>query len=278
MSNLIYEITDPDGTAVFICKSKRICCEEQDRIHRYDELKFVRIGSGSAVWLIDDREYPVKKGDILILSHADIRMIKQVSSPLQFTQLDFLPAAIYPRQDCTACFYKRTPNFSNKLDKTHPSFSAVNAHFNAILKEFSTPKPYQREAVLTHLTQMVIAAARMYADAPADTSVKLSHSASMEQAICYIRTHLSAPLNLPDTAKAVGLSPAYFSRLFKAYTGVSFRDYVARLRVTKVIELLQTQSVNVLDAALCAGFQCSSGFYRTFRTATGSTPKAFRKR
>ena len=274
MSNPIFELVGSDGTPIFIYKRRTVTCDEQDGFHHYDELKFVRVKSGAGVWQVGAKRYNVGAGDILLFSHADIRTIEAVYEPMDIVQFNFLPAAVQPRQACANCFYKRTADFENKLDRNSPFFAAVNICFDAILEEITAHRPYKREAILTHLTQMVIVAARLY---PAEPETAAPAAGPIPAALDYIHTHLSDPLSLSDTAARAGLSPAYFSRLFKAHVGFSFQDYVARTRVARVIERLQNERVNVLDAALDAGFNSSSGFYRTFSAVTGSTPKAFLK-
>ena len=272
MSEPIFEIMGDDGQPIFTYKARTILNSESDIVHRYDELKFVRITAGEALWQVGSKTYSVGPGDFMIFGSADLRRIKQISAPLTIAQFTFLPAAVYPRQSCTACFYNRTPDFSNKL-----SAPPLEQGFCAILEEIYSARPYREAAILTELTRMVIAAARQYAQT--DATVSLSHTHDIDRALAFIRSHISDPtLRLEQAAAAAGLSPAYFSRLFKTHIGTSFQNYVARLRVTKVVEQLQEGTVNVLEAALAAGFSGSSGFYRTFRAVTGSTPKAFCKK
>lgn len=96
-------------------------------------------------------------------------------------------------------------------------------------------------------------------------------------AMKYISQNLGTRLSLYDTARQFGFSAGHFSRLFQKSAGMSYNEYVTRLRVNAVICSLNESEKNVLDAALSCGFRSSSGFYKAFYRITGATPKNFRK-
>jgi AraC-like DNA-binding protein len=66
--------------------------------------------------------------------------------------------------------------------------------------------------------------------------------------------------------------------MFKKSTGLTFTDYLARVRVEKVKNLLINPHKRVSEAAFEAGFQSLSQFNRVFRRITGEAPTAYRER
>ncbi|HEY0969268.1 MAG TPA: PocR ligand-binding domain-containing protein [Opitutaceae bacterium] len=85
-------------------------------------------------------------------------------------------------------------------------------------------------------------------------------------------------LTLGDVAKSVNMSAFYFCKMFKKSTGLTFTDYLARVRVEKVKNLLLNPHKRVSEAAFEAGFQSLSQFNRVFRKITGEAPTAYRER
>jgi AraC-like DNA-binding protein/ligand-binding sensor protein len=83
-------------------------------------------------------------------------------------------------------------------------------------------------------------------------------------------------LSLGVVARQVNMSAGYFSELFKKVTGLNFVDYVARLRVEKAKNLLQSPKFRISEVAFEVGFQSLSQFNRTFRRIVGTTPRAYR--
>jgi AraC-like DNA-binding protein len=92
-----------------------------------------------------------------------------------------------------------------------------------------------------------------------------------------IATRHGEDLSLDEVAKAVNMSAFYFCKTFKKATGMTFTNYLARVRVEKVKNLLINPHKRVSEAAFEAGFQSLSQFNRVFRRIAGQSPKAFRE-
>ncbi len=83
-------------------------------------------------------------------------------------------------------------------------------------------------------------------------------------------------ISLGQVARAVNVSAAYFSKLFHKATGITFTEYVTRVRVEKVKILLQTPHLQIITIAYDAGFRSLSQFNRVFKQVTGVTPRVYR--
>lgn len=92
-----------------------------------------------------------------------------------------------------------------------------------------------------------------------------------------INTRYSEDLGLDEIAKAVNMSAFYFCKTFKKATGMTFTNYLARVRVEKVKNLLLNPHKRVSEAAFEAGFQSLSQFNRVFRRIAGQSPKTYRE-
>src|SRR4051812_2415998 len=85
-------------------------------------------------------------------------------------------------------------------------------------------------------------------------------------------------LSLTAVAHSVNMSAFYFCKTFKRATGMTFTDYLARIRVEKVKNLLLNPHKRVSEAAYEAGFQSLSQFNRVFRRIAGEPPSVYRER
>jgi AraC family transcriptional regulator len=92
----------------------------------------------------------------------------------------------------------------------------------------------------------------------------------------YIQTHLSHDLQLAELAALAGLSPHYFTQLFRQSIGQSPHQYVLAQRIERAKRLLRNRSLSALDIALCLGFADASHFSKVFRRCVGSTPSGYR--
>lgn len=94
----------------------------------------------------------------------------------------------------------------------------------------------------------------------------------------YITERHAEELSLTGVAQAVNMSAFYFCKSFRKATGMTFTDYLARVRVEKVKNLLMNPHKRVSEAAYEVGFQSLSQFNRVFRRVAGESPSVFRDR
>jgi AraC-like DNA-binding protein/ligand-binding sensor protein len=106
----------------------------------------------------------------------------------------------------------------------------------------------------------------------------LSGAPVIAKARAFIAEHQSEELSLTVVARAVSLSEFYFCKMFKKETGLTFVDYLARVRVETLKKLLLNPHKRVSEAAYEAGFQSLSQFNRVFRRVAGEAPSKFRER
>jgi AraC-like DNA-binding protein/ligand-binding sensor protein len=105
-----------------------------------------------------------------------------------------------------------------------------------------------------------------------------AESPQVAKARIFIADHQAEELSLSMVASAVNMSAFYFCKTFKKSTGMTFTDYLARVRVEKVKNLLLNPHKRVSEAAYEAGFQSLSQFNRVFRRIAGESPTVHRER
>ncbi len=79
-------------------------------------------------------------------------------------------------------------------------------------------------------------------------------------------------------AEKIGVSYSYFSRSFKAETGMSFREYVNFRRVNEAKRRLVSSDADIASIADALGFSSPSHFINVFGELAGISPKQFRKK
>lgn len=98
------------------------------------------------------------------------------------------------------------------------------------------------------------------------------------KARAYIAENIGEQIRLEDAAHAASMSAFYFCKLFRRVTGLTFTQYLARVRVEVVKQRLLNPNIRVCEAAYATGFQSLSQFNRVFRRVAGETPMQFRSR
>jgi AraC-like DNA-binding protein len=92
----------------------------------------------------------------------------------------------------------------------------------------------------------------------------------------YIQDRFQGKISLDEAAKAVNASTRHFCKVFKQATGLTFTDYLARIRVEKAKNLLQNPHLRVSEIAFETGFDSISQFNRSFKRISGVPPTQFR--
>jgi AraC family transcriptional regulator len=98
----------------------------------------------------------------------------------------------------------------------------------------------------------------------------------LNRVIEYIEVNLDREIALSALAQTAGMSPHYFSELFKQSVHISPYQYVLRRRIEHARKLLEEPSVTVFEAAMRSGFSDQSQFTKIFRRAVGVTPTSYR--
>jgi len=86
-----------------------------------------------------------------------------------------------------------------------------------------------------------------------------------------------AELSLEEVASAVGISPGYLSRLLKQDTGLSFIEYITRVRITNAVQLMNDPAMKIYEVAEAVGYQSQHYFSRAFKKVFGRPPVEYRK-
>jgi transcriptional regulator GlxA family with amidase domain len=96
-------------------------------------------------------------------------------------------------------------------------------------------------------------------------------------AVAHMEEGLDRAIHVADLARAVHLSPAQFTRLFRATTGASPARYLHARRLEHARVLLETTFLTVKEVMAKVGFNDPSHFTRSFSRYHGIAPSRLRR-
>jgi len=105
---------------------------------------------------------------------------------------------------------------------------------------------------------------------------QLSVHPQIEKVLEYIRDNYNLGISLEDAAAQAYLSKNYLSSLFKNELGISFNDYVERVRIQNAKILLINSRLSISEISSDVGFSSQSYFTKIFKQHTGETPIRYR--
>lgn len=105
----------------------------------------------------------------------------------------------------------------------------------------------------------------------------LRHTQKIRKAVNYLKEHYGERFSLKALAGQVGLSPPYFSSLFKVEMGRTVTDYLKEIRIQAAKEMLINSSMSIGAVSDSCGFEDQSYFSKVFKQHTGVLPSRYRE-
>src|ERR1044072_8507118 len=109
------------------------------------------------------------------------------------------------------------------------------------------------------------------------TPQELENLAHLRRARDLIDREYARPLDVPTMAERALMSPAHFSRQFRAAYGETPYSYLMTRRIERAMALLRA-GVSVTDACMAVGCTSLGSFSSRFAEVGGETPSAYRGR
>lgn len=94
----------------------------------------------------------------------------------------------------------------------------------------------------------------------------------------YVNTHyMSEDISLNSVAEYVNMNPSYFSSVFRKEKGITFVEYLTRVRLERAKELLLCSSLKISEIAYKVGYNDPQYFSHLFKKYNQCSPKDYRQ-
>ncbi|MBR0319901.1 MAG: helix-turn-helix transcriptional regulator, partial [Clostridia bacterium] len=211
--------------------------------HFHTRFEIMLVQSGGGVYMTDSGAHPMAANDMFVFAGNEFHSISDVSSEgLVITNLHFEPSFLLEKSDTAMrntyfnLCYTHSKEFCNRIAAAESI--PLRALFHSIEQELLHPQAAQSLAVSAYLQLFMTQLIRQHcyaADSAAQTQVQ-----GLAQVLQYIDAHFAEPLTLEQLAGQLGITPTYFSALFRQAFSVSPWDYLLTKRIEHAIHLLLT--------------------------------------
>ena len=133
-----------------------------------------------------------------------------------------------------------------------------------------------REAVLAHLTLLLIDLARLANDVVGD--LRRSGEPLLADVFAVIDRRHSEPLSLRDVARELGMTPGHLTTVVRRRTGRTVQEWIIERRMTEARSLLADTDLPISAVARRVGMSDPGYFSRLFRRTQGTSPRTWRGR
>lgn len=260
----------------------RVHLLQTEKCHTHQFIEIVYTYQGRGRHRIDDREYPVGHGDLLLINYRSQHTVEPIEN-LEYVDIMLKPEYVNEtlRGTENAFLLLKLHDFS-EFDKNIMNENIL-LHFDGDdRKKLETLIEWTEEeqrtktiggeliqhSMLNLLLSMIF---RKMAQSKAD------RFCVNEALLAYIDQNCSDPLRLDELAAKCFYTPEHFSRTFKKYTGLTLKEYIFERRIQKAKRLLERTDMPIERIISECGFSNRTAFFKKFSQIVGCTPLQYRK-
>ena len=240
--------------------------------HQHFNFEIMYVNSGSGTYSTTHGDYPILPGDMFIFSSNEFHCITNIeNSGLTITNLHFNPQFVWnstpdinTKVNFNFCF-SHHPDFPNRI------FSAdandLSAFFLQIQQELFHRDVEHYLSIKSLLYLLLVNLVRKHHYLDDQTRMSREQLYSIQHTLRYIDEHFSEKITLQELSSLAGLTPTYFSTLFKQVVGIPLWNYISSKRIDKAIRLITSEGSkeNMIDIAVECGFNNTANFNKTFK-------------
>ena len=232
--------------------------------HQYTELFYITDGDGQ--FRIEDRLYPVKKDQLVVVNPNVIHTeISSKTHPLEYIVLaiDGLELELSGQ--------KELPDYILDFSSDQDTVSCIRN----MMKETQAGLPGY-EKICQAYTEILLLRLLRNVNFTVTTATPLV-SRQCDMIKRYIDANYKESLSLDDLSRVVHINKFYLAHAFKKEYGVSPINYIVSRRIEESRYLLKETDMSLSQIARVLGFSSASYFSQSFRRSEGVSPIEYRK-
>lgn len=257
--------------------------------HAHDFLLLLYFEDGGGSLRVADRRWSVRRGDAYVIAPGDVVEVGEQEPGIRHATgwAVFFPVEVLGPDTPGAFLSWRTHPllFPFVRASDHPGIrrlvvprrrrSLWSERFSDLDAELNRREDGYQEAVLAHLTLLLVELSRLAADVVGD--LRVTDEPLLAEVFTFIEEHYGEPISLRDVARAVNLSPGHLTTVVRRKSGRTVGDWIVERRMTEARRLLVGTDLSVEEVGRRVGFRDPRYFVRSFRRAHETTPLQWRQ-
>ena len=249
---MLYQSNFPQQTLIVVEKNYSLGANEP--LHQHACHQLIMVKHGFVRVTTPDGYFAITQSRGIWLAKGT----KHSLSILKYTQI--LSAFVEPLARADLPNRSQVVAIGELLQALLGSAIGIDSHYQA-----NTREAWLVELILDELRQLTTLA---------DFEVPQPTLPEYEVICDKIRQRLSHQWALADIAQLLGISERTVSRQFTTQTGLSFVEWLRRLRLQHSLELL-LQGQSIVDVAFAVGYDSPSAFSTAFKQRIGVSPSQY---
>ena len=239
------------------------------------EIHFMEKGKGR--FYVGGREYPVVKGDMIILHSMEGNSFIPDESPFRIIFTTFKIKACKNIEK--AGRLKSLLGCDNLIKLTN--YQNAQELLHRMHKEMLFKSESYMVRLKLLLGMLVASMSDQYTGSNSTEGMGFNANRNANELInrvtIYLQENYGTDITLADLGRFVNLHPRYLCTLFRQIRGKTVSEFLREIRLEKAKRLLLYTSLSMTEIALETGFNSSQYFSRIFSQQEGIDPRTFRR-
>lgn len=229
-------------------------------LHAHKNLEIYINMSGDISFLVENRLYPMTRGDIIIAHPGELHHCVYKSDSLH----RFFWLLIDIDNPILDFFKNNNANFISPSKEIREKI--IDCCFNLVKENSSLETTYMYFRFMSLIKESINSNSEKDNNIPQD----------LKNILNYIDSHLSENLQIKSISKALYLSNSTIERRFSEYLNIKPTEFIRKRKMVLAVEQLRNGET-VLNTALSCGYTDNSHFIKLFKEYYGITPYKFKK-
>ncbi|WP_411343599.1 helix-turn-helix domain-containing protein [Paenibacillus sp. WLX1005] len=248
-------------------------------LHWHDELQFVLITHGEALFQVQDQQVHVREGEGLFINSGCLHMAEAVRGyECTYICLNVAPHFVTTQELYISCVqpYIQATNVPYMLIDPQQTWGHCIKQAIRRIRQCLQERPALFEMELAVQLTSIWKSLISHGFQPEYSPAEMIKSQRIKQMLHWIHQHYADRITLDEIASVGSLSRSECCRYFRRFLKTTPLNYVADYRIQQSLILLQSES-SVTEAAYQVGFNSTSYFIERFRNVMQMTPLAYKK-
>ena len=260
------------------------CGISKSTTHRHEFFELAYVVSGEARHYLNGDERIISEGDYFIMDYDAMHSyVRKSEKKFEVINCLFVSDFIDRTLKSKHSFSEVVNNYMIKHNRAVMNISPTNVIFHDedgyigtllknCLREYSNKESGYFEVIRSKLIEIIILTMRKNTN-----SLPVCNDKLCSAIIRYTDENFLQKDILKMLSGELFFSVSYLSRKFKENMGITFTDYLQKVRVEKSMSLLANTDRKIIDIAGLCGYSDMKTFNSVFKRLVGVTPKKFRQ-
>ncbi len=264
--------------SIFVCPSK------SSHTHSHNFMELVYVLKGEADHCLDKASVHIKEGDYFVIDYQSRHSYRCTTDEFEVINCLFVPELIDPSlincRSLQTLISSYQIHFKNEFFVVSPAVNVyrdddgkIKALLFSVLEEFEQEKAGYLQIIRSKIIEILIITMRKIYYAPKHHT----QNDDMDQILAVINSEYMNDITLGAICNRFNYSFSYLSMKFKKSFGLSYIEYLQKIRVEQSMRLLVHTNSPVNEIAHEVGYKDIKSFYAVFKRFAGTTPARFRK-